>query len=115
MPGQGISKGCPTNAMLRVAENLVIELLDTNKINKDDAQKALGGIALSRRSLELVANETDCPGQCVTQQGQLDCPLRDQAFAVRSFAAQPWDSNKFAVSLPAIVSESTAARTGQYL
>ncbi len=115
MPGQGISKGCPTNATLKAAENLVIELMGANKISKEDAQKALGGIALSRRSLELVAYETDCPGLCVTQQGQVDCPLRDQAFGVRGFAAQPWDSNKFVVSLPDIIAENTAARPGQYL
>jgi hypothetical protein len=104
---------CPFRATLQSSENLI------NVLKPKDAEKNLGGIALTTRCLEEVAENIACekPFQNTTT-GQIDCPLRDSVYGARSFAFQPINQVSFNVDLEALTSnnvDETNHNTGQYL
>lgn len=110
---KGICETCTFDATLRAAENIVNSFVPSNH------QAALGGVALTRKCLEEVANNIDCTKPIQNQQtGQLDCPLRESAYGARALALGPWNQAQFTVQLekqaPASNIETTH-QTGQYL
>lgn len=111
---KGVCEGCPALASLEAAEQLV----NANLAYHNDPQRALGGICLSKASLEGVAKKVECPGPAVFET-RLHCPIQTIATEARTLASGNWPPASYKIELaelaPDTTDNPTAKNTGQYL
>jgi hypothetical protein len=102
------------------ALNAAEQLVQSSDQHKTQAV-ALGGIAVTRLSLEAAAQNIECTNPVANNQtGQIDCPLRENAMLTRTLAYTVWPQNSFTVPLEsvgrqALPQDVSTHSTGQYL
>ena len=84
---------CPLSVSLRSAEALLQE------VDNPESSRALGGIAITRRALELTVQDISCGGAKFGADAQLVCPNQNMIMLARSFAVSPWNQAQFAANL----------------
>ena len=112
MSESSICSDCPVNLTLEVSQELV------NQFPGNDASKALGGIAITKISLEKTASKINCPGRFQnTNTGQIDCPIREATYGARNMGTSVWNPNGFRIPLDTIISNEKPdnSQHGQYL
>ena len=88
-----VCEKCPFKTSLDVAEELL------NQVVNPEANRALGGIAITRKSLELTAEKVECDGENISQDGSKVCPLKDTVMSARTFATAVWAPSAFVADL----------------
>ncbi len=106
-----VCEKCPMVAVLDAAEKLA------STTNHKDFQRAIGGITLTRKSLEIIYGGLGCEGPAINQNNQKDCPLRESVYGARSMGTGPWQENQFIVPLEDLTEHKTSDinKPGQYL
>lgn len=108
-----VCETCPLAAVYDSAEELV------KQVKHAAPERAMGGIAISRKSLELVSSKAKCEGVTISNTGQIDCPIRDLASITRSLATSTWNQSQFEVELSQGIVDSDSSEQantiGQYL
>lgn len=104
-----VCSDCIFNTGLNSAETLV------NELPHNDREKSLGLIAIIKKALELNAEQVECPGNQITQLGDLHCPLREMVDYTRHLTAGAIPNQNYAVSLDQVRGNNGSTTTGQYL
>lgn len=97
--GNGICEKCPFATMLDAAETVVQNISERSPEALTEAERALGGIAVTRVCLEEVASRQICMQPQMSMNQEPKCPLFDMTMTSRTFALAPWRSDQFAVKL----------------
>lgn len=95
----GVCEKCPFATMLDAAETVVQNLHESTPEVLMEAERALGGIAVTRVCLEEVASRQICMQPQMSMNQEPKCPLFDMAMTSRTFALAPWRPDQFAVKL----------------
>lgn len=93
MPERAYGEGCIFERRLLVAEQLAAEVsYDTH----ESRQRAVAGISVTRRTLELMKKQYDCLESC---NNAPKCSIEDSVLAARGMAVARWKPEDFSAKM----------------